>query len=79
MMAGTNRTGQNRLDGLALPAMAITPEIGEIALNLETKIDRLNTDRPEKAICPTINATLVSRVSDGERCNPHSQRRIGNG
>jgi len=28
IMTGTNRTGQNRLDELALPTMAIAPEIG---------------------------------------------------
>lgn len=79
MMTDTNYTGQNRLDGPALSAMAIAPEIERLAVDLKTKITRLNTNRSEKATRAKINATLVSRVSDGERCNPHSQQRIGNG
>jgi len=79
MMTDANNTGQNRLDGPLLPAMAIAPEIERLSVDLKTKITRLNTNRAEKATCATINATLVIGVCDGECCNPHSQQRIGNG
>jgi len=74
MMTEKNRTGQNRLDGPTLPAMTIAPINEAITLDIQIKITRMNTDRLGKATHATINATLVSRVSDGERCNPHSQR-----
>jgi len=79
MMTDINRTGQNRLDEPILPMKAIATEIERITVNRNTKITQMNTDVPEKETGATINATLVSRVCDGERCNPHSQRRSGAG
>ena len=69
-------TGQKRLDGHVLSAVSDWLEVTDTTHNITTRRSDFLVDTGNVATPIRKSATVISKVSDSEACNPYSEQHV---